>query len=747
MTGSIRKMNRETGHGHVDERNAVLLFLVTCTALSVMACGTGGSATPVSVDRKVLFRVTVENAAISDLAMVGSFPDAALHSNGRLHGEGELIVSLEDMRGNRLFAGSTLDPRRGAWDEFSGGSIRGGGSLTLDRAEGFVSVPEPLSGTGTIELQLSSPLGPVAPGAFTFNTSTGQTQTAVFQLTEGELTFLEGNRDPADSFIVLFVANGFGDDLEPFNAMAQSISREFLRLGWFDIHREGLSLWTMADSEANSDTSIVCGENTIPELMLAAERASELHGKVLPRATGREYGAAVASPDIIVFITNQVCRAFAGTFILLGNTDTEPWVLAHELGHSIGNLDDEYPEEDRGCPGWINTTPMSDIRWKCLLSPLPTAASCPDGSALGAYPPVLSCDDWGHPCRHCLMLDVTSDFCTVCRNRMDLVMTVRMNHLVYADVSEACNGIDDNMDGSVDEGCPCCIPGPELCGDGVDNNCDGTADEGCAACGDALCEPGAGETCATCPDDCGACPPACPDGVCEPGAGESCASCPADCGECPPACPNGLCEPALGETCSTCPADCGECPWCGDGICNGTEACSSCEADCGPCTWCGDGTCNGGETCSSCATDCGTCGLCGDGTCNYGETCSTCPSDCGACEVCGDSRCLGPENCSSCATDCCPVCGNGLCDAPEFCFTCPADCGVCSSGCGDGVCDGSEYCYECAMDCCPECGYGTCDPLESCSTCQTDCCPVCGNGTCEIAESCTFCPRDCGDCG
>ena len=48
-------------------------------------------------------------------------------------------------------------------------------------------------------------------------------------------------------------------------------------------------------------------------------------------------------------------------------------------------------------------------------------------------------------------------------------------------------------------------------------------------CGDGTCS--AGETCDSCPDDCGACP-ACGDGSCT--AGETCDSCPGDCGDCPP---------------------------------------------------------------------------------------------------------------------------------------------------------------------------------------------------------------------
>ena len=127
------------------------------------------------------------------------------------------------------------------------------------------------------------------------------------------------------------------------------------------------------------------------------------------------------------------------------------------------------------------------------------------------------------------------------------------------------------------------------------------------------------------------------------------------------------------ETCESCEEDCGECPpdpECGDAACNGTETCGTCVEDCGACPACGDTTCNGTETCSTCAQDCGACPSCGDETCNDGETCATCEADCGACgPVCDDDACEAGETCASCAADCgvCPAPYSGPCDADADC--------------------------------------------------------------------------------
>ena len=80
-----------------------------------------------------------------------------------------------------------------------------------------------------------------------------------------------------------------------------------------------------------------------------------------------------------------------------------------------------------------------------------------------------------------------------------------------------------------------------------------------------------------------------------------------------PVCGDSMCDSMTGETCTSCPEDCGACyvePQCGDQICQEWEDCQACPEDCGTCRndpVCGDAGCNGGETCESCPEDCGYC--------------------------------------------------------------------------------------------------------------------------------------------
>jgi hypothetical protein len=70
--------------------------------------------------------------------------------------------------------------------------------------------------------------------------------------------------------------------------------------------------------------------------------------------------------------------------------------------------------------------------------------------------------------------------------------------------------------------------------------------------------------------------PSCGDGSC--GEGESCTSCPSDCGPCAPRCGDGMC--ATSETCTSCPGDCGPCP----ASCT-ASSCAAC-AENTACGWC-----------------------------------------------------------------------------------------------------------------------------------------------------------------
>jgi hypothetical protein len=161
----------------------------------------------------------------------------------------------------------------------------------------------------------------------------------------------------------------------------------------------------------------------------------------------------------------------------------------------------------------------------------------------------------------------------------------------------------------------------------------------------ALCEPG--ETCANCADCIQTVPGSgfCDDGLCEPGIGEDCVSCPQDCnGEQGGNPANRFCcgdgdgsnpVSCIDPRCTGGGFDCGTSEveyCCGEGTCDPVEDSCVCAADCGPpsavetaCNDGADGDCDGDTDCAD--LDCCTDVLCIDGIDADGDGVADCDCD------------------------------------------------------------------------------------------------------------------------
>ena len=235
--------------------------------------------------------------------------------------------------------------------------------------------------------------------------------------------------------------------------------------------------------------------------------------------------------------------------------------------------------------------------------------------------------------------------------------------------------------------------------------CVGVVVPGSPLCTNGTCE--AGETCWTCPTDCGACDGGCCSTHEAPGCEDAeCVAvvCPAD----PFCCDNQWDGPCVDQALAQCPVCVGYVAVCGDSTCESTESCGTCPEDCGECP---DG---------DCCTAHPTVG-CDDPEC----TAVICPADPFCCDTQWDGICASAAL-QQCA-DCTPVCGDESCVGNENCGTCPTDCGECSGdccaahpatgcesqACMEIVCPADTFCCETQWD-------------GICANAAVDQCGVCG---------------------
>ncbi|MGE0790524.1 MAG: MopE-related protein [Sandaracinaceae bacterium] len=358
-----------------------------------------------------------------------------------------------------------------------------------------------------------------------------------------------------------------------------------------------------------------------------------------------------------------------------------------------------------------------------------------------------------------------------CPGRFDCVrnLTDELPDPVCAPVGERCC-VDEDMD-LYGTGVGClgldCDDGDdsthadatELC-DGIDNNCNGTADDGDP---DTMCPRGAHVAMTSCASA------ACTITMCEPGFGD----CDGD--------PSNGCERALNTVtdCGSCGVACAPANATGD-CASGTCRIGTCDAGYGDCD--ADAT-NGCETSTRTTTDCGICGRacmpagavgdCSTGTCRIGscdphrgdcdanaangcETVLTTNTDCGTCgSVCAPPSGLGECSTGMCRLTTCTTPGTADCDmlSSNGCETSIRTLGNCG-GCGI-PCARAHATATCASGTCStltcDAGWGSCDGNETngceqslttnthCGGCGVGCAVAngvgdCSSGTCQVAS-------------
>jgi len=247
-------------------------------------------------------------------------------------------------------------------------------------------------------------------------------------------------------------------------------------------------------------------------------------GEDLARDLGERAGANFTV--VLINFEEPLTACVRDRLIVLGSGDNPGRTLAHELGHGLFDLGDEYVSARGSFPplcavgGWFGAGEKANITtegdsppWWDLVHdgvPLPTPDSSEYRHVVGAFEGAQGCEKhYYRPTRSCMM-DNTNlfDFCPVCRREMDNFFGALGVNATPDNPTCPKRWRDDGI-------CDPCLGNDSDCGGprcDVDHTCDTTI----------------GERCGTCPEDCGACiERGCGDGQCSDDETDTCEE---DCG-------------------------------------------------------------------------------------------------------------------------------------------------------------------------------------------------------------------------
>ncbi len=485
-------------------------------------CGSGEEPDPSAVPDEVALDVRIDDA--TGLTILAIYPVEEWRPLASSSAPA-LTWQLED-GGDLVASGQVPDPR--IIDPESGPEVHisfGTASLRLPGRAGELVFLEGASELGRVAFDPSQ----VAPqqeddGGDELPAADGIGRTRSPLLRKGDLRGKPirafGTLSKKAGVDLLFLAEGYTEKQQDrFRRDARAIARSFRSIyssqrrygGRFNIWLQNVRSRSSgiddprAHRRADTAFDITFGSGDTPRRCVWFGTAA---GEEAARRLGRRTGA-----DVVVILSNTSeyggC-ANNGVFVVTHDGEA-PWTVAHELGHALLGLADEY--EDGECrhdaaPNVAFSSRRASIPWGGQIGvgvPLPTPESDLYWTTVGAFEGASYCESGAfRPQVNCLMRELHRGFDRVCLGRLDRYLaTLRKN--AGGGGSPGGGGGGGGGDGECGDG--------TCAEDETDASC--PADCGCAAssCGSispfgCFCDPdcsASGDCCADACDACGSC--------------------------------------------------------------------------------------------------------------------------------------------------------------------------------------------------------------------------------------------------
>ena len=524
-------------------RSIPLVCLATLVALAACGGDEEDGGTTVSGEVAVDLSIDETGIRITRVYPAVQFPIAKFHNH-----RDQLHYQLLDSSGQHVVSGVVPDWRLAVAEGMPDGTLQrgeqrltfGAGSIRLPSVPGTLVVRERASGRelGRADFDPLARIGSLHRGV------AGEDDIL------GPAVQFDGDLDTEAAVDLLYLGDGFTEAQQAeFEQAVTNLHNSFIALKYYSFFGARFNAWSqrvrsMEESIDDTDNGIM--KETAFDVGMGEGDGRRCvwfktaEGQDLARRLGQEVNA-----DVVVVVANTTeyggCASNGVFTVTLDASAVE--VIAHELGHALFGLADEYDyggtppcAADNPAPNVTNHGTRDGVPWADLVtaSEFPTPAG---SGGVGAFEGAAYCPQgMFRPQDNCLMRTLGTDFCAVCAREV--------------------NRFFENFGtpSGPQEDCP-----PEWYDDGICDLCfgDENRDPDCEV---VYCDY---------------------DGTCDIEDGEDCGECEADCGSCQATNGCSFWELVVCQIQGSCAEKCPVSEGCGDGICAGQENDQNCGEDCG----------------------------------------------------------------------------------------------------------------------------------------------------------------------